>query len=141
MTEENLLAYRDARVDYAIARDALREFYPSYYAAGVSRLTGLPRGAPSYSPDRTSQLVDAHQRYVDAWREAYDRMKRSYAVLSFVAGLVSGEKEKQFIYYRYVKGMKIAEISRRLHRSVSSLKRDRRAIIELIKDIPVPVLN
>lgn len=83
--------------------------------------------------------IETHTRYVDRWKHAISKMEQCRVLLGKVNDLLEVETEKQFLYYRYIKGMRTAEISKKIHRSVSSLVRDRAAIITLISAMPCPV--
>ena len=139
MTEKDLFAYRRALSEYRRACDELREFCPTFYSANVSAVTGLPKGAPPASPDRLSSGIEVYTAYIERWRAAVAEMERARELLSAVNKKLEHDSEKQYLYFRYVKGMRNSQITKQIHRSSSSLWRDRTAILALISSMTYPV--
>ena len=139
MTERDLFAYRRAVDEYRRATDELAEMCPKFYAASVSSITGLPRCAASYSPDRLSGRIDEHEEYINAWRKAILEMQKARELLSRVNLALDNESERKFLFYRYVKGLSPQDVAQALCRSRSSLFRDRKAILDRIASMSYPV--
>ena len=139
MTERDLFAYRRAVDEYHRRTDELAEMCPKFYEANVSSITGLPRSAAPYSPDRVSAKIDEQEGYIKAWGDAIVEMRRAREVLSRVSLALDNESERKFLFYRYVKGLSPQDVAQTLCRSRSSLFRDRKAILDRIASMPYPV--
>lgn len=135
MTENDLFRYKSAKIAYRIALDDLREFCPAFYAANISHLTGLPRGSPPYSPDRLSGKIEEKNRYIDAWAQAAYEREAARELIGVAISALTEDSHKSYVYYRYIVGLKVEEISHKTRRSMTSLRRDRSAVLEAVKDL------
>ena len=135
MTEQDLFKYISAKRAYRIALDDLREFCPVFYAANISHITGLPKGAPPYSPDRIAGKIEEKNKYIEAWERAAIDREAARGVIDMALSALRDDHCKAFVYYRYILGCKFVDIARRTKRSQTSLRRDRIEVLKLIKEL------
>ena len=135
MTEQDLFKYISAKRAYRIALDDLREFCPVFYAANISHITGLPKGAPPYSPDRIAGKIEEKNKYIEAWERAANDRETARGVIDVALSALRDDHCKAFVYYRYIHGYKFVDIARRTRRSKQALYRDRIRALDAIKNL------
>ncbi len=121
MNVKELWAYRDAVCAVRRALDDLAEYEAKIYAPHGARCNGMPFEA-SEENDRLAPIAEKHaelqRKLTDAKLEAH----RAYVMLERFEETLVGE-ERDVLDLRYRKWMSKSEMSCKLHRSESTIKR------------------
>lgn len=136
MTEKELFGYIGAVRSYRRAQERVWEFEAGAYSASAPNLTQTPP-QHSYDSDKAAVIADRLSQLRKRELESYKRLAYFEELMIHIEGLLKTEAERDFLQLRYRKGLTISAIARRLHRSRSSLYRDREQILEKIADIKI----